>query len=68
MEYEQFIRGKMAEAELKAWESLAGYKFIMFGYHASRWINYREILQERKPNPFTELVKIAQEEVQSLEI
>lgn len=65
MEYQQIIRVKMAEAEQKAWEALSGYKFIMFGYHASRWVNYRELLQEKKPNPFTELVKLAQEKVVS---
>lgn len=67
MEYRTAIQMKMAEAEQKAWESLSGYKFIMFGYHASRWVNYRELLQEHTPSPFTELVKLAQEKVKSWE-
>lgn len=65
MDYRDAIRMKMAEAEEKAWEALSGYKFVMFGYHASQWVNCRELLQEKKPNPFTELVKLAQEKVAS---
>lgn len=65
MEYQQAIKMKMAEAEQKAWESLSGYKFIMFGYHASRWVNYRELLQEKVPNPFRVLVEEAQAAVKS---
>jgi len=67
MDYQSAIKMKMAEAEQKAWESLSGYKFIMFGYHASRWVNYRELLQDKCPNPFSELVKTAQEKVASWE-
>ena len=52
----------MKDAESKAWEALAGYKFIMFGYHASRWVNYRQLLNEPMPNPFHPLVDIAQKE------
>ena len=51
---------EMRDAEQKAWEALAGYKFIMFGYHASRWVNYRQLLGENVPNPFRELIRVAQ--------
>jgi len=65
MDYRDAIRMKMAEAEQKAWESLSCYNFLMFGYHASRWVNYRELLQEYQPSPFTNLVRLAQEEVKT---
>jgi len=49
----------MHDSEVKAWEALSGYKFIMFGYHASEWVNYRRLLGERQPNPFKFLVDFA---------
>lgn len=51
----------MKDAEEKALDALAGYKFIMFGYHASRWVNYKQLLGEQTPSPFTDLVRLAQE-------
>ncbi len=55
------ILAAMEDAERKAWEALAGYKFWMFGYHAGRWVNYNALLTrpERRPNPFREAVKLA---------
>ena len=55
------LRQEMKEAEIKAWEALSGYKFIMFGYHASRWVNYNKLLDTGQPNPFISLVKLARE-------
>lgn len=55
------IREQMRDAEDKAWEALSGYKFIMFGYHASRWVNYNKLLDQGYTNPFRELVKLARE-------
>lgn len=52
----------MQESEDKAWEALSGYKFIMFGYHASRWVNYKELLDERMPDPFRSIINIARGE------
>lgn len=49
----------MADAELKAWTALAGYKFWMFGYHAGRWVNYNQLLVNKHPNPFAKAVKLA---------
>lgn len=60
---EDTIRQEMSDAERKAWESLSGYKFIMFGYHASRWVNYAKLLNIQEANPFRELVKLAREKV-----
>lgn len=60
MEYKDAILLKMAEAEQKAWESLSGYKFFMFGYHAAQWVLLHQVLQEKQPNPFILLVKLAQ--------
>ncbi|KKN40502.1 hypothetical protein LCGC14_0732910 [marine sediment metagenome] len=54
------ILGLMNEAETKAWASLCGYKFWMFGYHAAAWVKYNQLLDEPLPNPFKELVKSAQ--------
>lgn len=52
----------MEESETKAWEALSGYKFIMFGYHASQWVGYRALLGERIPNPFRTLVLMARDQ------
>ncbi|MDP2730867.1 MAG: hypothetical protein Q8O55_10355 [Dehalococcoidales bacterium] len=49
---------QMADAEAKAWEALSGYKFWMFGYHAARWVNYKQLLGEAIPSPFHQLVEI----------
>lgn len=57
---EERILEAMRDAEERAWEALAGYKFIMFGYHASRWVNYRKLLGKAMPNPFREVVGLAQ--------
>lgn len=52
------IFASMVEAEVKAWEALAGYKFWMFGYHAARWVNYNQLLprERRMASPFRSLV------------
>lgn len=51
----------MADAEKKAWEALAGYKFWMFGYHAGRWVNYNKLLPIKQPNPFKDTVTLARQ-------
>ncbi len=58
----KIIQG-MKDAEDKAWEALSGYKFWMFGYHAARWVNYARLLDEKYPNPFNSLVKVARNKV-----
>jgi hypothetical protein len=43
-------------AEAKAWESLARYKFQMFGYWAAIWVHLNRIGGFRRPNPWKALV------------
>jgi len=49
------------QAKSKALESLARYKFIMFGYHAALWVTLNRLDTEREPNPFARLVSLARE-------
>ena len=59
------ILAAMRDAETKAWEGAAGYKFWMFGYHAARWVNYNQLLpsDQRFRNPFKALVEIARQKI-----
>jgi hypothetical protein len=59
---EALARTAIAEAERKAWLSLAGYKFWMFGYHAAQWVLLKGILPGHRPNPFKALVDMAKAE------
>ena len=54
------------QAEEKAWKSLAGYKFSMFGYWAAAWVKYNQLLTQpmRLPNPFKDLVHAAREHIE----
>ncbi len=57
------IERAMAEHQRKAWNSLARYKFYMFGYHAAAWVTLKNLSPtgvQNPPNPFSELVKMAQ--------
>jgi len=47
------------EAETKAWQSLARYKFQMFGYWAGIWVHLNRLSGARRPNPFTVAVALA---------
>ena len=52
------------EAETKAWDSLARYKFVMFGYWAGVWVHENQLMEiwgETDPNPFRELVAAARQ-------
>ena len=57
---------KLDECERKAWDSLARYKFEMFGYWSSRWVGYNQlaydmgIIPKKRANAFKSLVKLAQ--------
>ncbi len=51
----------VAEAERKAIDSLARYKFVMFGYHAAVWVTLNRISGGARPNPFRTLVMKARE-------
>lgn len=58
---EQALLKELAEAEQKAIDSLARYKFSMFGYWAGIWVHLNRISGANKPNPFKELVFKARE-------
>jgi hypothetical protein len=47
------------EAEDKAWQALAKYKFMMFGYWVAIWVHLNRIGEFNKPNPFKPLVNLA---------
>jgi hypothetical protein len=58
------VADAMVAAERKAWDSLARYKFWMFGYHAAQWVLLNQLdSPERMPNPFKKLVQVAREHV-----
>ena len=42
----------LQEAEDKAWKSLAGYKFEMFGYWASKWVSLNHLDDVKRTNPW----------------
>ena len=50
---------KLDEAEHKAWDSMARYKFQMFGYWASIWVHLNRIGRFDRPNPWKEFVDSA---------
>ena len=52
---------EMKNAEKKAIDALARYKFWMFGYWAAQWVLMNRISGLKKPNPFKELVLKARE-------
>jgi hypothetical protein len=47
------------QAKVKAIDSLARYKFAMFGYWAGIWVHLNRIIGDGEPNPFRELVHTA---------
>lgn len=49
------------EAEEKAWDSLARYKFQMFGYWAAIWVHLNRIGNFNRPNPWKSLVHAARQ-------
>jgi len=49
----------MAEAERKAIDSLARYKFMQFGYWAAIWVHLNRLAAKRLPNPFAAFVYAA---------
>jgi hypothetical protein len=52
---------ELDEAERKAIDSLARYKFQMFGYWAAIWVHLNRIEGKNRPSPFKGLVKAARE-------
>jgi hypothetical protein len=66
---EDRIRAARSAAEAKAWKALAGYKFEMFGYWASSWVKYNQLMigGEKLPNPFRCAVAMARVILESRE-
>ena len=64
------VLAAMQDAETKAWEALSGYKFWMFGYHAARWVNYNQLLEQRQRfrSPFRTLVVHAAKQVEGRQL
>jgi len=56
------VQAKLEEAERKAWVSLAGYKFVMFGYWAGQWVLCKSLLPFPVASPFASLVRFARDE------
>lgn len=61
MSPEQRLVAELDEAEAKAIDSLARYKFAMFGYWAGIWVHLNRISGAKRPNPFKNLVAAAKE-------
>ncbi len=55
------VEEEKAEAMKKAIDSLARYKFMMFGYWAAVWVHLNKISKLNDPNPFVGLVRQAKE-------
>ncbi len=55
------VLGARDEAERKAWDGMARYKFDRFGYWSARWVGLNQLLpkEDRRPNPWRELVHAA---------
>jgi hypothetical protein len=55
------MRTELDDAERKAWDSLARYKFVMFAYHAAWWVKINRMGDFKRANPFLPLVKFARQ-------
>lgn len=60
MDIQTKLEAELNEAESKAMDSLARYKFVMFGYWAGVWVHLNRIGGFKRPSPFAGLVKMAQ--------
>ena len=56
---ETTLEDEILLAEHKAIDSLAKYKFAMFGYWAGIWVHLNRISGKHRPNPFKSLVEAA---------
>jgi hypothetical protein len=52
---------ELDEAERKAIDSLARYKFAMFGYWAGIWVHLNRLSSTKRANPFWSLVREARQ-------
>lgn len=53
------LEHELADAQTKAIDALARYKFTMFGYWAGVWVHLNRLCEKPKPNPFRSLVREA---------
>jgi len=53
------LGAELREAEHKAWDSLARYKFLMFGYWCAIWVHVNRIAGGGLSNPWRGLMKAA---------
>ena len=51
----------ITEAERKAIDNLARYKFMMFGYWAAIWVHLCHVSGKKWKNPFKPLVDLARQ-------
>lgn len=58
-EVEVRLEMDLEEAETKAWDSLARYKFVMFGYWCGVWVHLNRLTGKPQPNVFRDLVRLA---------
>lgn len=59
MSKDEKLEHEIQEAAAKAVDSLARYKFAMFGYWAGIWVHLNRIEGRKRPSPFTALVQAA---------
>jgi hypothetical protein len=57
--FQRAIYMDMIEAERKAIDSLARYKFVMFGYWCGVWVHLNRLSGVDRPSPFAAFVKLA---------
>jgi hypothetical protein len=62
------ILDAIIEAENKAWEALARYKFQMFGYWASIWVHLNRLSGGKRTNPWKKLVGVAKKQVGTIKL
>lgn len=55
------LEAEILEAETKAIDALARYKFQMFGYWAGIWVHLNKIEGKKRPSPFRSLVLAGRE-------
>ena len=56
---EDRLEDALHEAEHRAWDNLARYKFNNFGYWSSNWVRLNRIGGFKRPNPFRAVVQLA---------
>ena len=66
MNVERNLIAELDEAEQKAWDALARYKFWMFGYWAAIWVHLNRLSGQKRPNPWKGLVELARKAVEGV--